>query len=79
MLFVPIGEFFFSSFILFYINGYFIVFIGFIYDICQRERVGRMEAAKTGPNNAIYVSFGPLGEFFFIFSLYYYILMSDLL
>ena len=43
------------SFVLFYINGYFIVFIGFIYDIHQRERVGRMGAAKTGPNDVRHV------------------------
>ena len=35
--------------VILYTNKYFIVAIGLIYDICQRERVGRMGAAKTGP------------------------------
>ena len=45
-----LGEF---CFVLFYINGCFIVFIGFIYDIRQRERVGA--AKKTSPNDASHV------------------------
>ena len=49
-----LGEFFFS-FVLFYINGYFIVIIGFIYDIHHRERVGRMGAAKTSPNDVSHI------------------------
>ena len=40
---------------LFCTNKCFIVFIGFIYDIHQRERVGRMGAAKTSPNDASHI------------------------
>ena len=60
-----------SSFVLFYINGYFIVFIGFIYDICQRERVGRMGAAKTSPNDTSHVIWALRWVFFSFFVLLY--------
>ena len=56
--------FIFFSFVLFYTKKYFIVAIGLIYNICQRERVGRMGAAKTGPNDVRHVVWA-LGDLFF--------------
>ena len=62
---------------LFYINGYFIVFIGCIYDLGERETVRTMGRIKMGPNNVRRVIWA-LGEFLFFVS-YYFILMDVLL
>ena len=42
-------SFLFSSFILLETNEFFIVNIGCIYDIGERERVGRLGMTKMGP------------------------------
>ena len=63
---------------LFYINGYFIVFIGCIYDLGERETVRTTGRIKTGPNDVRHVVWA-LGEFFCFFVSYYFILMDVLL
>ena len=55
--------FFFFSFILFNTNNFFIVFIGSIYGIHERERAGVSRMTKKGP-----------GEFFFLSS--YYLILT---
>ena len=70
-----LGEFFF--FVLFYINGYFIVFIGCIYDLSKRETV-RTGRIKMGPNDVRRIVWA-LGEFFCFFVSCYFIIMDILL
>ena len=50
---------------LFYINGYFILFIGCIYNLGKREMVRTMGRIKTGPNDVRHVIWA-LGEFCFV-------------
>ena len=66
-----LGEFFFFFFffVLFYINGYFIVFIGCIYDLSEREMVRTTGRIKTGPNDVRHFVWS-LGEFLFFVSCY---------
>ena len=54
------------------------VSIGFIYDICERERVGRTGRTKTGPINVSCVVWA-LGELFSFFPSYYLIPIDFLL
>ena len=57
--------------LLFYINGYFILFIGCIYNLCKRETVRTTGRIKTGLNDVRHVVWA-LGEFFcFLFVLFY--------
>ena len=63
-----------SFFVLFYINGYFIVFIGCNYDLSKRETVRTTGRIKTGPNNVRHVIWA-LGEFF----VFCFVLMDILL
>ena len=66
-----LGEFFFFC-VLFYINGYFIVFIGCIYNLSKRETVRTTGRIKMGPNNVRRVIWA-LGEFFcFLFRVILY-------
>ena len=67
-------------FMLFYINGYFIVFIGCIYNLSEREMVRTTGRIKTGPNNVrrVVLALGEFFCFFFFFSCYF-ILMDILL
>ena len=51
-------SFLFSSFVLLETNKFFIVNIGCIYNIGERERVGRPGTTKTGPTMRD-ASFGP--------------------
>ena len=51
-------SFLFSSFVLLETNEFFIVNIGCIYDIGERERVGRLGTTKMGPTMRD-ASFGP--------------------
>ena len=46
MSFGPLVSLFFFLFVLFDINGFFIVSIGYIYDICKKERVGGLGTTK---------------------------------
>ena len=48
--------FFFFFFVWFYINGYFIIFIGWIYDLGKREMVRTTGRIKMGPNNVRHVA-----------------------
>ena len=70
-------SFIYSPFVLFDANKCFIVSTVCIYDVCERERVGRPETTKTGPNNVSHVVWA-LGESFSI-PLYYLILNNFLL
>ena len=70
-------SFIYSPFILFDANKCFIVSTGCIYNICEREQVGRLETMKTGPNDTSHVVWA-LGESF-LFPLYYLILNKFLL
>ena len=58
---------------LFYINGYFIVFIGCIYNLSEREMVRTTGRIKTGPNNVrrVVLALGEFFCFFFFFVLFY--------
>ena len=70
--FGPYVSFFFFFFVLFYINGYFIVFIGCIYDLSERETVRTTGRIKTGPNDVRCIVWA-LGEFFcFLFHVILY-------
>ena len=56
-------SFIYSPFVLFDANKCFIVSTGCIYDIHEREWVGRPETTKTGPNNVSHIVWAP-GESF---------------
>ena len=58
-------SFIYSPFVLFDANKCFIVSTGCIYDIRERERVGRPETMKMGPNDVRHVVWA-LGESFSI-------------
>ena len=58
-------SFIYSPFVLFDANKCFIVSTGCIYDIHEREWVGRPETTKTGPNDVSHIVWAP-GESFSI-------------